>query len=104
MKKDIVIVRRDGNDHDSKNLANRNNHNCCDMFGWLDNQRDETMGRKIKKLNWLQKIMLVLLNANNQEPIESGTRFKFMLFLCIKNFPQLRKSSTIRKFMKEVRF
>jgi len=58
----------------------------------------------MKKLNWLQKLMLALLHANNQEPIEGEFRLKSMLFMAIQMFPRLRKSSVIRKFMKEVRF
>lgn len=56
-----------------------------------------------KKLNWLQKLIIMLLYADDKKPVE-GWRLKAMLFITINCWPWLRKSPHIRKFMKEVRF
>jgi len=51
----------------------------------------------MKRLNWLQKIMILVIGSGN-EPVKGTFRLLFMVWMVIKSCPLLRKSPYIREF------
>jgi len=55
---------------------------------------------KMRELNVLERYILMLLNANDNEPIQSVPHLEAMIFLCARNDPELQEyldSQTPRK-------
>jgi len=60
-------------------------------FGVLADSEFNQKGEEMRELNVLEKYILLLLNANDGEPIQSMLHLESMIFLCARNDPELQE-------------